>query len=396
MSFFSSITMLPDDPILSLPRLMAADQRKKEKVDLSVGAYRTSEGKPLLLSSVSKAELLILQKCTDKEYLPIEGNHLFLKKTEELIFGPSLHDSSALFMLQSMGGSGALRVGAEFLSREGSNKTIYLPNPTWPNHKLIFKMSGLKVEEYPYYDSLNHTLDFSNLCEAIKNMPERSIILLHACCHNPTGIDPTLEQWKEISDLIKKQGIIPFFDFAYQGFGNDLEQDAEVIRYFISQSHEMFVASSNSKNFGLYGERIGALSVISESHEQAQKIGSHLKQIVRGNYSNPPIHGALVVATILDDPELRNEWIQELSNMRDRIKAMRQALAAGLLVKGAKDFNFLIQQKGIFSYSGLTQDQVLRLREDYGIYMPLNGRINVAGLNIHNLNYVIEAILAVI
>lgn len=395
MSFFSSILLLPDDPILSLPFLMVADPRTK-KVNLSVGAYRTSEGKPLVLSTVLKAEETILQKSSDKEYLPIEGIHLFLKKTKELIFGKTQANDTPLFTLQTLGGSGALRVGAEFLAREGSNKTIYLPNPSWPNHKLIFKMSGLKVEQYPYYDSVNHVLDFNNLCESIKEMPERSIILLHACCHNPTGIDPTLEQWKEISDLIKKKNLIPFFDFAYQGFGSNLEQDAEVIRYFISQSHEMFIASSNSKNFGLYGERIGALSVITDCNEQAHKIGSHLKQIVRGNYSNPPIHGGLIVATILDDPELFQEWSQELSNMRDRIKAMRQALAAGLLVKGAKNFNFVIQQKGIFSYSGLSQDQVLRLREDHGIYMPLNGRINIAGLNIHNIDYVIEAILAVI
>lgn len=395
MSFFSSLLLLPEDPILSIPKMVDKDPRTK-KINLSVGAYRTSEGKPLVLSSVLKAEAHILENFKDKEYLPIEGNQTFLQPSKQLIYGDSVSTPENLCILQALGGSGALRIGAEFLAREGSNKTIYLPNPTWPNHKLVFKMAGLKIENYPYFDPSTHGLDFTHMCQAIKEMPERSIILLHACCHNPTGIDPTFEQWKEIAELIKIRSLIPFFDFAYQGFGEDPDSDAEIVRYFASQNHEMFVACSNSKNFGLYGERVGTLSILTHEPELTERIYSHLKQIIRGNYSNPPMHGELIVGTILSNPELKKEWLQELANMRDRIKAMRKALAAGLVVKTTKDFNFINQQKGIFSYSGLMQDQVLRLRQDYGIYMPLDGRINVAGLNYHNLDSVIEAILSVL
>ena len=323
-----------------------------------------------------------------------KGLKEYLNETYKLIFGsqPPQHT----FMSQTLGGSGALRLAGEFLDSQEINRTIYLPNPTWPNHKLIFKRSGLKIEQYPYFDALNHRLDFAGLCIAIQDMPKNSIILLHGCCHNPTGIDPTMEEWKEIFHLITKHELIPFFDFAYQGFGQSIEQDAEPIRYFASQEKEFFVANSYSKNMGLYGERAGSLIYFSESKEIANKVGSNFKQIIRGSYSNPPRHGAEIVATILQNPGLKSEWMHELANMKERINSMRKALVANLLAKGNQDFSFLNHQKGIFSYCGLTQDQVHLLRQDHGIYMPSDGRINVAGLNWQNMDYVIDAILTVL
>lgn len=396
MPFFNDIPQLPDDPILGLPIAFAADPRPN-KINLGIGSYKTAEGLPLVLSCVRKAESLLLQKPLTKEYLPIEGDAEFLRCSLQLLLGSDspLWSSGQYFAAQSVGGASALRIGGEFLAKLVS-KTIFLSQPSWSNHKQIFERSGLNVGSYPYFDPQTNLLDYQGMCVAIKNMPPGSVILLHGCCHNPTGIDPSFEQWKELSNLIKQQKVIPFFDIAYQGFGEGLEQDADAIRYFVSEGHEMLIAYSFSKNFGLYGERVGFLTVICSQQNIVAKVGSQIKSLIRGNYSNPPLHGERIVSTILKSHELTLEWKTELSNMCERVKEMRKALIAALLVKGQdRNFAYMHQQKGLFSFLGLTPEQVQYLRKEKAIYMPSNGRINIAGLN-HNVSYVAEALLSVI
>lgn len=396
MSFFNDIPQLPEDPILGLPILFNADIRPK-KINLGIGAYKTAEGLPLVLTSVRKAEQSLLQKQFNKEYLPIEGDAEFLRYSLALLFGTDCLpiQSGQFFTAQTVGGASALRIAGEFLVKHVS-KLIFIPQPTWTNHRQIFEMANLKVGSYPYIDNQTTLLDFKGLVNAIRNIPKRSIILLHGCCHNPTGIDPTFEQWKELSHLIKLQQLIPIFDMAYQGFGDDLDKDAQAIRYFANEGHEMFVAYSFSKNFGLYGERVGFLTVCCSKKEIVPKIGSQIKALIRGNYSNPPIHGARIVATILKSLELSSEWKMELRNMRERIQEMRKSLVSSLLVGTDKNFSFILQQKGLFSFLGLTAEQVLRLRHDYAIYMSDNGRINNAGITIQNIPEITKAISAVI
>lgn len=397
MPFFETIELLPDDPILSLPILFKADPRKK-KVNLGIGAYQDSEGKPYVLICVREAEKILYKKLTNKEYLPIEGDAEYLEEALKLVYGS---DSKYLmegmvFAAQSVGGSGALRIGGEFLAQEIS-RIMFLSDPSWPNHKGIFSRAGMKIDYYKYYDEANHRIDFAGMCASVKLMPPASVILLQPCCHNPSGMDLTFEQWQVLSDLIKKQKIFPFFDFAYQGFGQDIEEDARPIRYFADQGHEMVVAQSFSKNFGLYGERVGVMSILTHSKDIAQKIGSRVKLIIRQSYSNPPIHGARIIATILKSPELKKQWKDEVKNMSGRIKEMRDALTAGLMEKSLnQDFSFIKKQRGLFSFSGLNNVQVQQLREEKGVYMVNSGRINVAGLNPDNLDYVIDSILSVI
>ena len=396
MPFFNEIPQMPEDPIFGLPIAFAADPRPN-KINLGIGVYQTAEGHSLVLNSVRKAESLILQKHLNKEYLPIEGDGDFIRCSLQLLLGEDspLFQKGNFFAAQTVGGSSALRVAAEFLSKLVS-KTIFISQPTWSNHKQIFERAGLNVGSYPYFDTRTCLLDFSGMRQAIGNMPPGSVILLHGSCHNPTGIDPTAEQWKELSDLIKQHQIVPLFDIAYQGFGEGIEEDAEAIRHFISQGHELFITYSYSKNFGLYGERVGFLTIVSSTAEQIPAIGSQVKSLIRGNYSNPPLHGARIVSTILKSHELTVEWKTELQNMSERIKEMRKALVAALLVKGSvHSFSFMNHQKGLFSYSGLTPEQVHLLREERGIYMPSNGRINVAGLNTQNIPDVADALLSV-
>lgn len=397
MSFFTDIPQMPVDPILGLPIAFAADTRA-DKINLGVGSYKTAEGNPLVLSAVTKAEQLILQQHLDKEYLHIEGDDTFIRSLFELLIGKKSHllQKKNYFAAQTVGGAGALRIGGEFLKKL-ITKTIYLPEPSWANHKQIFERSGLDVQSYPYLDTQSHCLNFKGTCQAIQRMPANSVILLHGCCHNPTSIDPTLEQWKELSSLLKKQHIIPFFDVAYQGFGDGLEKDVEPIRFFIEQGHEMLIAYSCSKNFGLYGERVGLFAIVSSTADQIPNIASQVKVMIRGNYSNPPLHGARIVSTILTSAELTIEWKKELENMRERIMHMRKALIEALRRdKNGHDFSYLEQQKGMFSFIGLTPYQVERLRDERAIYMPANGRINLAGLNSGNVSIVANALLSVL
>lgn len=396
MPFFNDIPLLPDDPILGLPIAFAADPHPN-KINLGIGAYKTAEGHPLVLSSVRKAESLLLQRHLNKEYLPIEGDPEFLRYSLQLLLGGDspLYQIGHYFAAQSVGGASALRIGSEFLAKFVS-KTIFISQPSWSNHKQIFEKSGLNVGSYPYFDPQKQLLDFPGMCEAIRNMPPGSVILLHGCCHNPTGIDPTFDQWKELSNLIKEQQILPFFDIAYQGFGHGLDLDAQAIRHFVNEGHEMLIAYSFSKNFGLYGERVGFLTIVCSSADRVPKIASQIRNLIRGNYSNPPLHGARIVSTILKSHELTLEWKTELNNMCERVKEMRKALIAALFVKGQdRNFAYMHQQIGLFSFTGLNPDQVQRLRKEKAIYMPNNGRINIAGLNTQNVAYVAEALLSV-
>jgi len=396
MSFFASVPALPDDPIFGLPALFAADPHPK-KVNLGIGVYKDADGKTIVLNVVRKAEELLLKQNLDKDYLFIDGNQKYIQQSLELIFGKNCPgiESKEIYAAQTVGGTGSLRLGSEFLAQEPS-RTIFISEFTWPNHKPIFLRAGLVVENYDYYDHKAHKLDFPKFCKSIQSINPGSVIMLQACCHNPTGIDPTFEQWKELSDLIKKQKIIPFFDFAYQGFSEDLEKDAKAVRYFYEQGHEMLVSYSFSKNFGLYGERVGLLAVVTHDAAVAKKVGSQVKQIIRGMYSNPPLQGARIVSTVLQSPELTKEWLEELKDMRTRVQDMRETLVANLMV-GAKhhDFTFLNRQKGLFSFCGLSHEQVMHLKKEFGIYMPDNGRINVAGLNPYNMDYVVKSILSV-
>lgn len=398
MSIFNSVEMQPDDPILGLGTAFKADQRAS-KINLGVGAYKNSEGVSQVLSCVRKAENIILEKKLNKDYLPILGNYDYIQESLKLIFGensPALV-SEVISAAQTIGATGALRVGGDFLFRNQISDTIFLSDPSWQNHKAIFRNAGMKIDIYPYFDLNSYSLNYSGMRESIKKMPPGSVILLQPCCHNPTGLDPSFDQWKELSQIILQQKLIPFFDFAYQGFGQGLAEDAKVVRYFADVGHEMLVASSYSKNFGIYGERVGLLSIVCKDHASAVRTGSQLKQIIRGSYSMPPLQGQRIVTEILQSKELREKWVHELDNMRSRIKEMRKALLSGLQAKaGDSEFKFLEKQTGMFSFSGLNEDQVNHLMQDFGIYMPKNGRINVAGLNTNNMDYFIESFLSVI
>lgn len=397
MPFFESVPLLPEDSILGLMKAFNADPHP-HKVNLGIGAYKTADNHPLLLTCVSKAEALLAKQHLFKEYLPIEGDGHFLELALPILFGKKspLLASGSIFAAQTIGGASALRIGAEFLAKS-VNPVIYLSDPSWPNHRAIFERAGLIVHTYPYYNHHLNALRFDELCAAIKKMPPGSCILLQGYCHNPTGLDLSLEQWKEISSLIKKQNILPFFDIAYQGFKESLEADMGPLRYFVEQGHEMLVAYSFSKNFGLYGERVGILAAVTHDSNHAQCVGSHIKTLIRSNYSNPPIHGAKLISAVLDSPELTLEWVEELQNMRTRIIEMRRALMASLMTKAEhKDFSYMHDQSGMFTYCGLDQHMVNRLRKEKGLYLPISGRINIAALNTQNLEYVAEALASVL
>lgn len=394
MSTFPITDWTPEeDPILGLNVAFRKEPRDF-KVNLGVGAYKTASGEPLVLASVQQADLALAQAHQDKEYLPIDGHQDYLNKLTKVVFGP-LSLADRLYAAQVVGGTGALRIALDYLKMNGPRKA-YISDPSWTNHFGICSYAGIEVELYPYYNASTLGLDFDGLTEAIKQMPAGSILLLHACCHNPTGVDPTFAQWQELEELIRKQRVIPFFDCAYQGLGDGLDEDARAIRYFAEQGHDLVVAVSNSKNFGLYGERLGALYVLTSNSSARDQVGNQIRHIIRGSYSSPPLHGPRLVSKLLSDERLHHEWTMELGLMRDRIHAMRNALVEGLLEKSdAPHYEALRAQKGLFSYGALNSNQVAKLRADYAIYMPKSGRINVAGLNQSNLAYVIHALLAV-
>ena len=395
---FELISAAPADPILGLADLFRADDRPN-KINLGIGVYKDETGKTPVLTSVKKAEQYLLENETTKNYLSIDGLADFARCTQELLFGKesNLIASGRACTAQTPGGTGALRVAADFLANQTNVKRVWVSNPSWPNHKNVFNAAGLEVCDYQYYDAANHSLDFAGMVASLQEAKAGDVVLFHGCCHNPTGVDPSADQWQQLAKLSQEKGWLPLFDFAYQGFARGLDEDAEGLRIFAASHHELLVASSYSKNFGLYNERVGALTLVAASNEVAKTAFSQVKYSIRANYSNPPSHGAAVVATILGNDALRTIWVQELSDMRQRIQRMRQLFVNTLAEKGAnQDFSFIIKQNGMFSFSGLTKDQVVRLREEFGVYAVNSGRVNVAGMTPDNMSALCEAIVAVL
>lgn len=395
---FENIPKAPADPILGLADLFKADPRTN-KINLGIGVYKNDEGETPVLNSVKKAETLLLECEKTKNYLGIDGLATFASATQALLFGADskiIADKRAA-TAQAPGGTGALRLAAEFLAKNTQAKRVWISKPTWPNHHNIFKAVGIEVAEYAYYDAANHALDFNGMLEDLNQAQAGDIVLFHGCCHNPTGIDPTCDEWEQLADLSRAKGWLPLFDFAYQGFARGLEEDAEGLRAFANNHQELMVASSYSKNFGLYNERVGACTIVAADAESVDRSFSQIKSVIRANYSNPPAHGAQVVATILNTPDLRQEWESELTAMRDRIKTMRDKFVALLKDNGAtQDFSFIQNQYGMFSFSGLNSEQVQRLRDEFAIYAVGSGRINVAGMTEHNIEALCKAIVAVL
>lgn len=395
---FERIAAAPADPILGLADLFRADDRQN-KINLGIGVYKDETGNTPVLTSVKKAEQYLLENETTKNYLSIDGIADFGRCTQELLFGAdsALISSHRARTAQTPGGTGALRVAADFIATQTPAKRIWVSNPSWPNHKNVFEAAGLEVCEYKYYDAANHSLDFDGLLNSLNAAEAGDVVLFHGCCHNPTGIDPTAEQWSQLAELSLAKGWLPLFDFAYQGFARGLEEDAEGLRAFAATHEELIVCSSYSKNFGLYNERVGAFTLVAANAAVVDTAFSQVKATIRANYSNPPAHGAAVVATILSNSALRVLWEQELTAMRERIQRMRQLFVNTLQEKGAKgDFSFIIDQNGMFSFSGLTKDQVVRLRDEFGVYAVNSGRVNVAGMTPDNMAPLCEAIVAVL
>jgi len=400
MSFFSHIETAPPDAILGLNTAFKEDP-SPTKVNLGVGAYRTEEGKPFILSSVKKAEKIIYDSPKfDKEYLGIEGLVDFNKATATLIFGEELMKTLGprISSSQSISGTGAVRLGFEFVKKYFPQSAVYIPNPSWGNHKFMLQTVGIACKQYRYYDNATNSLDFRGLCEDLRAAPEKSVILLHACAHNPTGLDPSIEQWKEIAQLMKEKNHITFFDCAYQGFASgDLNKDATSVRLFAEQGLELFVCQSFAKNMGLYGERAGCFHILCNDENIVNTVSSQVKRIIRPMYSNPPKHGAEIVYTILSQPELRKEWEQELKGMADRINTMRTQLYEALMKRNTPgQWGHILTQIGMFSFTGLNGNQVASLIKDYHIYLTSDGRISIAGLNSKNLDYVADSIKAVV
>ncbi|KAK1289931.1 hypothetical protein QJS10_CPB18g01159 [Acorus calamus] len=399
-SVFASIVQAPEDPILGVTVAYNKDQ-SPVKVNLGVGAYRTEEGKPLVLNVVRRAEQsLVNDRSRVKEYLPITGLADFNRSSAKLIFGansPAIQEKRVA-TVQCLSGTGSLRVGSEFLAKHYHQRTIYIPLPTWGNHPKIFGMAGLSVSTYRYYDPATRGLDFQGLLEDLGAAPSGAIVLLHACAHNPTGVDPTLDQWEKIRQLMRSKGLLPFFDSAYQGFASgSLDADAESVRMFVADGGECLAAQSYAKNMGLYGERVGALSIVCKAADVASRVESQLKLVIRPMYSNPPIHGASIVATILNDRELYNEWTIELKAMADRIITMRYQLFDALTARGTPgDWSHIIKQIGMFTFTGLNKEQVAFMTREYHIYMTSDGRISMAGLSSRTVPHLADAIHAAV
>lgn len=401
LSTWSAVPAGPPDPILGVSEAFKADKDPR-KINLGVGAYRDGTGKPYILTSVKKAEDLIATNHPDKEYLPITGLPEFTKNAAKLAYGADSVPLSqgAIAVTQSISGTGALRIGGAFLARHyPHSKVIYLPSPSWGNHTPIFRDSGLEVRNYRYFDKGTVGLDFEGLKADLKAAPEQSIVLLHACAHNPTGIDPTPEQWKEISDIVQEKKLFPFFDMAYQGFASgSTSRDAFAVRHFVSQGHQVALAQSFAKNMGLYGERVGAFSLTTADPAEKARVDSQLKIVIRPMYSNPPMHGALIANGILSDPALYSEWEAEVKGMADRIISMREKLY-NMLSKDLKtpgEWGHIKSQIGMFSFTGLTQPQTKALAEKAHVYMTADGRISMAGLNAGNIEYFAESVDAAV
>jgi aromatic-amino-acid transaminase len=395
MTLFSAVELAPRDPILGLNEAFGADTRA-DKVNLGVGVYYDANGHVPLLRAVREAEKARVEAQLPRGYLPIDGIALYDSAVQKLLFGagsPLLADRRVV-TAQALGGTGALKVGADFLKRLNPDVPVAISNPSWENHRALFEGAGFSVVDYVYYDAATHGVDVEGMLASLAKLPKGAVVVLHACCHNPTGVDLTEGDWKRVIATVREHSLVPFLDIAYQGFGDGIEADAVAVRLFAQTDLPFFVASSFSKSFSLYGERVGALSIVTGSHDEAVRVQSQLKRIIRTNYSNPPTHGAAIVSAVLNHEELRATWETELGEMRDRIRAMRRGLVERLAKAG--DFGFIQQQRGMFSYSGLTSAQVDRLREEFGIYAVGTGRICVAALNDKNIDRVAEAIAKVV
>lgn len=396
-SLFARVEMAPRDPILGLNEQFNADTNPA-KVNLGVGVYYDDAGKLPLLRCVQEAEAQLQASPKPRGYLPIDGIPAYDKAVQALVFGEgaAILQEGRVATVQTIGGTGGLKVGADFLKRLNPEAQVLISDPSWENHRALFTNAGFSVSTYPYYDATNRGVNFEGMLGALSAAAAGTIFVLHACCHNPTGYDITPAQWAQVVEIVKARDLVAFLDMAYQGFGEGIAEDGAVVQQFVDAGLNFFVATSFSKSFSLYGERVGALSAVCSSKEETGRVLSQLKIVIRTNYSNPPTHGAQVVAMVLGTPELRKMWEDELAGMRIRIKQMRQALQERLMAAGVKqDMSFITKQKGMFSYSGLNADQMKRLREEFGVYGVDSGRICVAALNSGNLDRVVNAIVAV-
>lgn len=395
---FHSLTPAPPDPILGLTEAFKRDPNPN-KINLGVGVYKDAKGHTPVLTSVKRAEERLLTAEQTKNYLSIEGDPAFNTATQALLFGadhPLVQEGRAV-TAQAPGGTGALRVAADFIASTLDARTVWLSDPTWPNHPNVFQAAGLKTATYPYFDKLTNGVDFDGMMAAFSQIPAGDVVVLHGCCHNPTGVDFTPAQWEAVAETLARRNVLPLVDFAYQGFADGLQEDARGLQILARHCPNLLIASSYSKNFGLYNERVGALTLVADAPAAAEAALSHIKRVVRANYSNPPAHGAAVVATVLHDGELKRLWEDEVRQMRDRINTMRHLFVETLQEKGVRqNFSFIARQRGMFSFSGLTPEQVKALRERYSIYIVGSGRISVAGMTEDNMDYLCSAIAAVL
>lgn len=397
-SIFQTLELAPRDPILGITEAFNADTNPA-KVNLGVGVYYDDGGKVPVLECVKRAEQTLAGTIAPRSYLPIDGIQAYARAVQQLVLGA---DASAVreeraVTAQALGGTGALKLAADLLYRINPKATVYISNPSWENHRALFESAGFKVDTYAYYDAKTHGLDFAGMVKSLQALPAGAIVVLHACCHNPTGVDLDAGQWQQVIDIVKTRELVPILDMAYQGFADGLAEDGAVVRQFAERCAPLLIASSFSKSFSLYGERIGALTIVALSKDEAARVLSQLKRVIRTNYSNPPTHGAQVVTAVLANPELRALWEKELGQMRERIKQMRKALVEKVQAKKpGYDMSFVLRQRGMFSYSGLAKETVEKLRTQYSVYAVESGRICVAALNSKNVERVAEAIAALV
>jgi aromatic-amino-acid transaminase len=397
-SLFAHVDLAPRDPILGISEAFAADARPN-KVNLGVGVYYNDDGRIPLLRAVREAEKARVDAAAPRGYLPIDGIAAYDAAVQALLLGADspLVKSGRALTAQGIGGTGALKIGADFLRRFDPGARVLISDPSWENHRALFEGAGFAVDTYPYYDAATHGVNFAGMAAALDRAAPGTIVVLHACCHNPTGVDLSADQWREVLALVRRRELVPFLDMAYQGFGDGIDADGAAVRLFADANVPLFISSSFSKSFSLYGERVGALTVVASDKDEAGRVLSQVKRVIRANYSTPPTHGGSIVAAVLGNPQWRALWEQELAEMRDRIKLMRAALVAGLKRRDVRtNFNFVLRQRGMFSYSGLTPAQVERLKTDFGVYAIGSGRICVAALNTHNIDHVCDAIAAVV
>ena len=396
MSLFSNVQQAPPDAILGLTEQFKADTNP-QKVNLGVGVYQDASGKLPLLRCVEAAEKKLAEAAAAKGYLPIDGLATYDADVKNLVFGEGSDVQERVVTVQALGGTGALKVGADFLAQVSPDAKVLISNPSWENHQALFTRAGFTVEKYAYYDAEAKGVDFEGMLADLRAAAPGTVVVLHACCHNPTGYDLTADQWDQVIEVVLAGDLVAFLDMAYQGFSEGLEEDGATVRKFAEKVPSFFVSTSFSKSLSLYGERVGALSIVCADAEEAQRVMSQVKIVIRTNYSNPPTHGAQLAATVLSDADLRAQWVEELGEMRERIKAMRSALVQGLADAGVEgDFSYITDQVGMFSFSGLTKDQMVRLRNEYGVYGTDTGRICVAALNEGNIAHVSESIAAVL